>query len=104
MDRSSLGSKPLFRPRRTSCVGNLDAAEYKHGVLGLIFLKYISDAFEEKHAALQKEEGADLEDRDEYLAENIFSVPPDGRWSFLRGRAKQPTIGKNLGRCRASCG
>ncbi|HZA38754.1 MAG TPA: type I restriction-modification system subunit M N-terminal domain-containing protein [Candidatus Baltobacteraceae bacterium] len=74
--------------------GNLDAAEYKHVVLGLIFLKYVSDAFEEKHAQLAKETGADPEDRDEYLAENIFWVPPEARWSYLRGRAKDPLIGK----------
>lgn len=74
--------------------GNLDAAEYKHVVLGLIFLKYVSDAFEEKHAQLNKEAGADPEDRDEYLAENIFWVPPEARWSYLRGRAKDPLIGK----------
>jgi type I restriction enzyme M protein len=74
--------------------GNLDAAEYKHVVLGLIFLKYVSDAFEEKHAELAKETGADPEDRDEYLAVNIFWVPQEARWSFLRGRAKDPLIGK----------
>ncbi len=76
--------------------GNLDAAEYKHVVLGLIFLKYISDAFEEKHAALVKDKGADAEDRDEYTAENIFWVPPEARWSYLQGRAKDPVIGKLL--------
>src|ERR1035437_2074682 len=76
--------------------GNLDAAEYKHVVLGLIFLKYISDAFEEKHAALSKEKGADPEDRDEYTADNIFWVPPEARWSYLQGRAKDPVIGKLL--------
>ena len=76
--------------------GNLDAAEYKHVVLGLIFLKYISDAFEEKHAVLLKDEDADAEDRDEYTAENIFWVPPEARWSCLRGRAKDPVIGKLL--------
>ena len=75
---------------------NMDAAEYKHVVLGLIFLKYISDAFEEKHAALTAEmdSGADPEDRDEYLAENIFWVPKDARWPALQGKAKQPEIGK----------
>jgi type I restriction enzyme M protein len=75
---------------------NMDAAEYKHVVLGLIFLKYISDAFEEKHAALlaEKSAGADPEDPDEYRAENIFWVPKEARWSFLQGKAKQPTIGK----------
>ena len=76
--------------------GNLDAAEYKNVVLGLIFLKYISDAFEEKHAALQTDKGADPEDRDEYLAENVFWVPPEARWSYLQGRAKDPVIGKLL--------
>jgi len=76
--------------------GNLDAAEYKNVVLGLIFLKYISDAFEEKHAALQKDKGADPEDRDEYLAENVFWVPPEARLSYLQGRAKDPVIGKLL--------
>ncbi len=75
---------------------NLDAAEYKHVVLGLIFLKYISDAFEEKHAALvaQQAQGADPEDPDEYRAENVFWVPREARWSHLRANAKQPTIGK----------
>src|SRR5690349_20001568 len=68
---------------------NMDAAEYKHGVLGLIFLKYISDAFEEKRAQLAKEKGADPEDPDEYRAENIFWVPPAGRWSYLQNSAKQ---------------
>ena len=60
--------------------GSMDAAEYKHVVLGLIFLKYISDAFEERHARLEAEraEGADPEDPDEYRAENIFWVPPEG--------------------------
>jgi len=75
---------------------NMDAAEYKHVVLGLIFLKYISDAFEEIHARLTSEieEGADPEDPDEYLAENIFWVPSEARWSHLKKSAKQPTIGK----------
>lgn len=75
---------------------NMDAAEYKHVVLGLIFLKYISDAFEEKHAALtaDKTSGADPEDPDEYRADNIFWVPKEARWSHLQGNAKQATIGK----------
>jgi type I restriction enzyme M protein len=75
---------------------NMDAAEYKHVVLGLIFLKYISDAFEEKHAALtaDKKSGADPEDPDEYRADNIFWVPKEARWSHLQGNAKQATIGK----------
>lgn len=75
---------------------NMDAAEYKHVVLGLIFLKYISDTFEEKHAELEgeKKSGADPEDPDEYRAVNIFWVPPEARWSNLRNRAKDPMIGK----------
>ncbi|MFM2151924.1 MAG: hypothetical protein RL199_359 [Pseudomonadota bacterium] len=77
---------------------NMDAAEYKHVVLGLIFLKYISDAFEERHAALtaDKKSGADPEDPDEYRADNIFWVPKEARWSHLQGNAKQATIGKHV--------
>jgi len=74
---------------------NMDAAEYKHVVLGLIFLKYISDAFEAKHAELeaQKAQGADPEDPDEYRAASIFWVPKEARWSHLKASAPQPTIG-----------
>ncbi|HLG17042.1 MAG TPA: class I SAM-dependent DNA methyltransferase [Blastocatellia bacterium] len=74
---------------------NMDAAEYKHVVLGLIFLKYISDAFEAKHAELesQKAQGADAEDPDEYRAVSIFWVPKEARWSHLKASAPQPTIG-----------
>ncbi len=88
---------------------NLDAAEYKHVVLGLIFLKYISDAFVEQHASLEqqtsdpksewyvKEESQRylvMEDPDEYRAENVFWVPQEARWDFLQAKAKQPSIGK----------
>jgi type I restriction enzyme M protein len=75
---------------------NLDAAEYKHVVLGLIFLKYISDAFEEKHQLLTAEEdqGANPEDRDEYRADNIFWVPPEARWTALQDQAKLPEVGR----------
>ena len=78
--------------------GSLDAAEYKHVVLGLIFLKYISDAFEEYHAELETQisQGADPEDPDEYSAEGIFWVPAEARWSHLKANAKQPTIGTLL--------
>ncbi len=91
--------------------GHMDAAEYKHVVLGLIFLKYISDAFEEHQNKLSDdianpeselfldkadEREAALEDRDECLAANIFWVPQEARWSHLRANAKQPTIGKIL--------
>ncbi len=75
---------------------NMDAAEYKHVVLGLIFLKYISDAFEEQHAKLEADraKGADPEDPDEYRAVNIFWVPKEARWSNLKANARQPSIGK----------
>jgi type I restriction enzyme M protein len=74
---------------------NMDAAEYKHVVLGLIFLKYISDAFEEKHEELEADRalGADPEDPDEYRAASIFWVPKEARWSHLKASAPQPTIG-----------
>lgn len=79
---------------------NIDAAEYKHVVLGLIFLKYISDSFSELYDQLVAGEGeyagADPEDKDEYSAENVFFVPPSARWRFLQSHAKQPTIGKTV--------
>jgi len=75
---------------------NIDAAEYKHVVLGLIFLKYISDAFEELKAGEGVFAGADPEDKDEYKAENVFFVPTDARWNFLLSKAKQPTIEKTV--------
>lgn len=79
---------------------NIDAAEYKHIVLGLIFLRYISDAFEALHAKLRGGQGeyagADPEDRDEYKAENVFFVPETARWAYLQSKAKQPTIGKDV--------
>ncbi len=77
---------------------NMDAAEYKHIALGLIFLKYISDAFEEQYQKLlsQKSDGADPEDKNEYLAEKVFFVPVTARWARIQGRATQPTIGKDI--------
>ena len=79
---------------------NMDAAEYKHVVLGLIFLKYISDAFNSLYQKLAENkgeyEGADPEDPDEYLANNVFFVPETARWQYLQDRAKQPEIGKYL--------
>jgi type I restriction enzyme M protein len=84
--------------------GSMDSSEYKHVVLGLIFLKYVEDAFEERRATIRDELAADditgdtaeemLESRDEYTAEGVFWVPPDARWAHLRERAKQPEIGK----------
>jgi type I restriction enzyme M protein len=79
---------------------NMDAAEYKHVVLGLIFLKYISDSFDEHHAKLKESKGdfagANPEDKDEYLAANVFWVPKDARWPQLQARAKQASIGKDV--------
>lgn len=79
---------------------NIDAAEYKNVVLGLVFLKYISDTFEELYNKLSSGEGeyagANPEDIDEYRAQNVFFVPKEVRWSYLHGRAKLPTIGEDL--------
>jgi type I restriction enzyme M protein len=76
--------------------GSMEAAEFKHVVLGLIFLKYISDAFEEQHARLATDtkSGADPEDPDEYRALSIFWVPPEARWSHLKAPARQSTVGQ----------
>ena len=92
---ATTGHEPELWAMADALRGSMDAAEYKHVVLGLIFLKYISDAFEERHAAVLAEWGADAaEDRDEYLAENILWVPPQARWNRLRAQARQPEIGQ----------
>ena len=93
---ATLGFEAILWAAADKLRNNMDAAEYKHVVLGLIFLKYISDAFEERHTQLQKEvdQGADPEDPDEYRADNIFWVPKEARWSFLQANAKQASIGK----------
>ncbi|WP_437186790.1 type I restriction-modification system subunit M N-terminal domain-containing protein [Planctomicrobium sp. SH668] len=75
--------------------GHMDAAEYKHVVLGLVFLKYISDAFQELHDKLKDDEYSDAEDRDEYVAENVFWVPKDARWSFIQQHAKSGYVARN---------
>ncbi len=76
---------------------NMDAAEYKHVVLGLIFLKYISDSFEELYNQLKEDSLSDEEDKDEYMAQNVFYVPPTARWNYLQyERAKLPTVGKDI--------
>ena len=76
---------------------NMDAAEYKHIVLGLIFLKYISDSFDELYDRLSIDKLSNPEDKDEYLAENVFYVPKLARWKYLQyEKAKQPTIGKDI--------
>ncbi|MDB2699975.1 type I restriction-modification system subunit M [Alphaproteobacteria bacterium] len=74
--------------------GTMDASEYKHVALGLVFLKYISDAFSTVYEKLKADEYADEEDAEEYLAERTFWVPKDARWGYLQANAKQPTIGK----------
>ncbi|MDR1062697.1 MAG: type I restriction-modification system subunit M [Azoarcus sp.] len=73
--------------------GNMEPSDYKHVALGLIFLKYISDAFESRHAQLMAEDAAAAEDKDEYLADNIFWVPKEARWSHLQASARQSSIG-----------
>ncbi len=75
---------------------NIDAAEYKHVVLGLIFLKYISESFTELYDKLEADEWSDPEDRDEYIAENVFFVPKKARWSHIHGQAKLPSIGQTI--------
>lgn len=74
--------------------GNIDAAEYKNVVLGLIFLKYISGSFEEKYGELLKEGDGFEEDIDEYTAENIFFVPKKARWNYIASKAMTPEIGQ----------
>jgi type I restriction enzyme M protein len=93
---ANLGFEAQLWAAANALRGSMDAAEYKHVVLGLIFLKYISDAFEAHHAKLEAErdQGADPEDPDEYRAENIFWVPPEARWSELKKNAREPTIGE----------
>jgi type I restriction enzyme M protein len=74
--------------------GSMDSGEYKNVVLGLLFLKYVSDAFEERHSELEADEYADAEDRDEYVMDNIFWVPKEARWSYIKDNAKKPEIGQ----------
>ena len=95
-DGATLGYEAQLWRMADALRGNMDASEYKHIVLGLIFLKYISDAFEELHAKLgeERDEGADPEHPDEYRAKNIFWVPPNARWEELKRNAKLPTIGQ----------
>ncbi len=93
-NRANLGFEQTLWQAADKLRSNMDAAEYKHVVLGLIFLKYISDAFSELHEELKKDKLADPEDPDEYRAENVFWVPQDARWDYLETRARKPEIGK----------
>lgn len=95
-DGATVGFEAQLWATADALRNNMDAAEYKHVVLGLIFLKYISDAFEERHAQLEAEraQGADPEDPDEYRRDAIFWVPPEARWPHLKAQAKQPGIGQ----------
>ncbi|NIK70440.1 class I SAM-dependent DNA methyltransferase [Paenibacillus sp. BK720] len=94
MATANLGYEEKLWSMADKLRGSMDAAEYKHVVLGLLFLKYVSDAFEEKYEALKNEPYADPEDRDEYVAANIFWVPKDARWSHIKNTAKKPEIGQ----------
>ncbi|WP_439507297.1 type I restriction-modification system subunit M [Yoonia sp.] len=91
---SDLGIEASLFKTADKLRGNMEPSDYKHVALGLIFLKHISDGFELKRQALLVEYPEDIEDPDAYLAENVFWVPADARWSHLQASAKQPTIGK----------
>ena len=91
---STLGYEAELWRMADTLRGSMDAADYKHVVLGLLFLKYISDAFEELRKRLQEEPYANPEDPDEYRAKNIFWVPPEARWEYIKNQARQPTIGQ----------
>lgn len=90
---ASLGFEAELFKAADKLRGNMEPSDYKHVALGLIFLKYISDAFEARHTELLLEDEQAAEDRDEYLADNIFWVPKDARWSHLKANAKRPEIG-----------
>jgi len=90
---SNLGFEERLWSAADKLRGTMDASEYKHVVLGLIFLKYINDTFIEFFKKLQNEEYADPEDRDEYTAENVFWLPKEARWDEIQAKAKSPEIG-----------
>ena len=100
-DKDNNGGKPQYQlgfeaemfKAADKLRGNMEPSDYKHVALGLIFLKYISDAFEARHKALLAEVPQAAEDKDEYLADNVFWVPKDARWPHLQANAKLPTIG-----------
>lgn len=94
MSTANIGFEEKLWSMADKLRGSMDASEYKHVVLGLLFLKYVSDSFEELHAQLVAEQWADPEDKDEYLAENIFWVPKEARWTYIKENAKKPEIGQ----------
>ena len=94
MSTANIGFEEKLWSMADKLRGSMDASEYKNVVLGLLFLKYVSDSFEEKYEELTKDEWADPEDKDEYLAENIFWVPKEARWTFIKENAKKPEIGQ----------
>jgi type I restriction enzyme M protein len=94
MATASIGFEEKLWSLADKLRGSMDAAEYKHVALGLLFLKYVSDAFEEKYAELEQEPYAEVEDRDEYAAANVFWVPQGARWSHIQKSAKLPEIGQ----------
>ena len=102
-DGTTIGHEAELWAMADALRGSMDAAEYKHVVLGLIFLKYISDAFEERREAVLTEWGEDAaEDRDEYVAENVFWVPAEARWTHLQAQARQPTVGLTVDQAMAA--
>src|SRR5699024_2596923 len=94
INTSSLGFENKIWSAADKLRGNIDASEYKHVVLGLIFLKYISDSFEEKYKELVAEGAGFEEEKDEYLAENIFYVPEKARWDYIAQKATTQEIGQ----------
>jgi type I restriction enzyme M protein len=106
MNNSQLGFEATLWAAADKLRNNMDAGEYKHVVLGLIFLKYISDAFDEKYQALlaEQDQGANPEDPDEYLGDNIFWVPKEARWSFIQANAKDPQVGKKIDEAMTAIG
>lgn len=96
METAKIGFEETLWKSADKLRGSMDASEYKHVVLGLIFLKYISDKFEMKYNELVEEGEGFEEDRDEYIAENIFWVPKKSRWDFIKDHAKDPKIGQYI--------
>ena len=94
MSSATIGFEETLWKSADKLRGSMDSAEYKYVVLGLIFMKYISDKFETKYEELVEEGDGFEEDRDEYEAENIFWVPKEARWGYLKDNAKDPKIGQ----------